>query len=155
MLLNQLFSHLTNNYLAHLSWRAECLPAAARCHSPRSRSSCPDRSPPEIRWSEKWKPPAHPGAPELSCRGRTVNRINYQRDIWLRITFMKLMIYLFIFSFNYNTKVLVEYLTDLAAGPDADPKQKSRKLLQSNVSVRCVKRPNVCRLIFTFSLDNK
>lgn len=54
----------------HLSWWAGCWPVAARCRSPRSRSSCPGRSPPESRWSERWKLPAHPGALELSCRGQ-------------------------------------------------------------------------------------
>lgn len=54
----------------HLSWWAGCWPVAAHCRSPRSRSSCPGRSPPESRWSERWKLPAPPGAPGLSYRGR-------------------------------------------------------------------------------------
>lgn len=55
---------------SHLSWWAGCWPVSVRCHSPHSRNSCRDRSPPESRWSERWKPPAPPGAPGLSCKGR-------------------------------------------------------------------------------------
>lgn len=58
----------------HLSQRAGCWPVVARCRSPRSTSSCPGRSPPQTRWSERWKLPAPLGAPGQSCRGEKEHR---------------------------------------------------------------------------------
>lgn len=66
---------------SHLSWWAGCWLVAARCRSRRSRSSCPGHSPPESRWSERWKPPAPPGAPGLSCRERE----HKWKDAWMLV----------------------------------------------------------------------